>query len=76
MDTRVHQGRVLEFNERNMVIRVHDEKLGKEVEIHWTSYWSEVPGRPPSPDEIIELVYNGTEAAPRLLAARPRKEGE
>lgn len=73
METRIHDGHVIEYNERRMVLSVRDEKLDKNVDVHWTSYWGEVPSLIPQPNEAVELVYNGTEACPHLLAARPKR---
>jgi hypothetical protein len=75
MNTWIHDGRALSFNENTLVLRVRDEKLQEDVEVHWTSYWGDIPALVPRRNEPLELVYTGTPEKPRLLAARPKRGG-
>ncbi len=71
MNTCVHQGCVLGYDNSTMALSVWDEDDQRQMYLHWTSYWGNVPGLVPQRDEPIELVYQVNPKGLSLIGGRP-----
>lgn len=70
MNYRIETGNVTNVDLLSRTLSIHMAS-GESVTIHFASFWGNVPDQVVKLGDPVEVIYNGTEQAPRLLGARP-----